>query len=121
MPEEPPDEKQQVQVAIEGGRHQAAHSKPGLEERPVERTPVVGDQAGSGRRLVSQGVEEGALLRVVREQQLNEAQPIALPSADPDQESDSARGVSTASASSPWASRMASDAGSAAPAPRHTG
>jgi hypothetical protein len=86
MPEEAAHEQQQVQVAIQGGRNAAAHAIARLEERPVERAAVVGDQAGARRNLAGQGIEQRRLLREIREEQLHEAHPIALPPADADHE-----------------------------------
>ena len=68
--EEPPDQQQEVQVAVECGRDAAVHSEACVQQRPVEASAVVGHEPGIRRRLGHQRVEQRALLRVVRQSQL---------------------------------------------------
>jgi hypothetical protein len=44
MAEEPPHDRQEVEVAVVRRRWAARHPEPGHEQRPVEAPPVVGDE-----------------------------------------------------------------------------
>jgi hypothetical protein len=67
---QPPHEQQEVQVAAGRGRSVAVHSKARLEQRPVEASTVVGHEPGIPGGFGCQGVEQRALLRMVRQRQL---------------------------------------------------
>ena len=94
--EEPPNQQQQVEVAVGRGRPVAVHSKARLEQRPVEASTVVRHEPGIRRRLGPERVEQGALFGVVRQGQLQQSQPIALPPRQADQEGDRAGGAAQA-------------------------
>ena len=77
--EDPPDEREQVEVAGVRRRSASAHPIAGDEQRPVEAAAVVGDQPGVRRDRRGEGVEQGGLLGVIRQEELDLAEPVAGP------------------------------------------
>ena len=86
--EDPPDEREQVEVAGMRRRSASAHPIAGDEERPVEAAAVVGDQPGVRRDRRGEGVEQRGLLGVIRQEELDLVEPVAGPRPEPDQEGD---------------------------------
>ena len=68
----------------------SAHPVAGHEQRPVETPAVVRDQPRVRPDHVRQRIEEGRLLGVVGQEQLDLLEPIPVPRPDPDQERDGA-------------------------------
>ena len=82
--EDAPDERQQVEVAGVGRWGTPVHPVAADEERPVEAPAVVGDEPGVGRDGGGEGIEQGRLGRVIRQEQLDLAEPVAGPGSEPD-------------------------------------
>jgi hypothetical protein len=89
---EAPDDREQVEVPEVGGRIGPRHAIPSDQERPVEPAAVVGHEPAVGRDVAPELLEEGGLVRVVRQQELYLAEPRTLPPADADEEGERARG-----------------------------
>ncbi len=79
MPEHAAHERQQVEVAGVDRRRLAGHPVPGLEERPVEAAPVVGHEPCVRRDPARDLLEQRRLVRVIREQQLDLPEGVAVP------------------------------------------
>ena len=94
--EEPPNEQQKVQVAIQRRRLMAVHPETRLQQRPVEASAVVGDQPGARRSLGHQGFEQSLLLRMIGQGKLQQPQPLAFPPGDADEKGDRSGGAAEA-------------------------
>jgi hypothetical protein len=86
VPEQPADEREQVEVAGMLRRRPACHAVARDEQRPVEAAAVVGHKPGVRGDPLRDEREQGRLLRVVGQEQLDLPETIALPPAQPDQE-----------------------------------
>ena len=84
--EQPPDDRQQVEVAGMGRRVPPGQAVAGDEQRPVEGAAVVGDEPGVRRDQRRERGEEGPLLAVVGQEQLDLAEAVGLPPAEADEE-----------------------------------
>ena len=88
VPEQPADDRQQVQVAGMVGRGRPVQPVAGDEQRPVEPAAVVGHQPAVGGDEVAEGRQHRRLVGVVRDEQLDLAERIPDPPAEPDEEGD---------------------------------
>jgi hypothetical protein len=90
--EQPADQRQQVEVAGVERRLGAGEAVAGNDQRPVEPSTVVGDEPAVARDVVRQLSEQGRLVGVIREQELELPEATALPPAEADEEAQRARG-----------------------------
>jgi hypothetical protein len=84
-------ERQEVKVASVQRRVRAGHPVPGDEEGPVEATAVVRDEPAVARDVSRELVEQGRLIGMVRQQQLDLPEAAALPPAETDEEREGPR------------------------------
>ena len=94
--EEPADDRQEVEVAAVERRGPTSHPVAGDEQRPVEAPAVVGDEPAVERDVRREGGQQGRLIGVVGEQQLDLVEAVTLPPAEADQEGDGPRRPSRA-------------------------
>lgn len=92
VPEQTPDDRQEVEMARVGRRACAGEPVAGDDERPVEAAPVVGHEPAPGRHVAGELVEERRLVRVVWQEQLELAEPATLPPPETDEEGEGAGG-----------------------------
>ncbi len=84
--EQPAHDRQEIEVAAVLGRRTAVHPVARDEQRPVEAASVVRHEPGIGRDRGRHGLEQGRLLGMVGEEQLDLPEPVAGPPAEPDEE-----------------------------------
>ena len=86
MAEQPTDDREQVEMAGVDRGGAAVHPVAGHEQGPVEAATVVGHEPGVVRQVRRDGLEQGRLLAVVGEQQLDLPEGVADPPAEADEE-----------------------------------
>jgi hypothetical protein len=91
MPEEPADDRQQVEVPGMQRRIRTRHAVARDEQRPVEAATVVRDEPAARRNPRGELGEECGLIGMIWEQELHLAEPAAFPPAQPDEEREGAR------------------------------
>ena len=92
MPEEPPDDRQEIEVARMYRWRMPGKPIPGNQQGPVEATAVVRHEPGIRRDRRLQGQEQRAFLAVVGEEELHLPKVIRFPPAEADEEGDSSGG-----------------------------
>ena len=86
MTKDPADERQQVEMAGMGRRTAAGHPEAGDEQRPVERPSVVGHEPAVDGDFGSDCREQGPLVRLVGQEELDHAELRSLPAAEAHEE-----------------------------------
>lgn len=92
MAKEPPDDRQEIEVARMCRWRLPGKPIPGDQQGPVEATPVVGHEPGIRRDRRLQGPEQRAFLAVVGEEELHLPKMIRFPPAEADEERNRTRG-----------------------------
>jgi hypothetical protein len=83
---QPAHEGKEIEVTGVFGSRPASHAKPCHEQRPIEATTVVRHQPRVRRNPFRDQLQEGGLLAMIGEQQLDLAEQIALPPPEADEE-----------------------------------
>lgn len=83
---EPADDRQEVEMAGMRRRRPASEPIPRDEQRPVEAATVVGHEPPVEPHVPGELGQERRLVGVIRQEQLDLAEPAALPPADPHEE-----------------------------------
>jgi hypothetical protein len=81
MPEQSPNDRQQIEVARMGRRSSPGQPIPGRDQRPVEALAVVGDQPTVARDMTRQLAEERRFVGVIGQEQLDLSEAAAFPPA----------------------------------------
>ena len=88
VPEDPPHEREQVEMTRQWRRRTPVQPESCNEQWPVEASSVVGNQPSARGEQLGEGVEHPGLAGLVGQQELDLPELITVPPAEPDQERD---------------------------------